>query len=332
MDIPVPDESSVAYAGHLAQKRQLGASGIQVGPLCLGGVHFGTRTSREDSLAMVDRALGGGIDYLDASNLRDTGPSEEIVGEALERNGRRDQVVLTTQVRAGMAETVVEQCEASLRRLRTDWIDLCLVHNAPVLKQADALLRALGSLVSAGKVRAIGTSRTDYSPLSPWRLLESALVAKGLGIRGLACKQLPYNILDRRIERDLLPQARLNSIAVCAASPLAGGFLSRRYKRGQTPSMDTAYESWARGRQFSREAFDVVDDLAALAGTKDCTAAQLALAWCMHQPGVASTVIAPRTPEQLAELLGAAPVTITRLDRLGIDELVLSGNMLPLFE
>jgi aryl-alcohol dehydrogenase-like predicted oxidoreductase len=322
--------------------RPLGRTGVQVSSLCLGCMMFGGRTSAQESYDIIDRALDAGINFLDTANVYSRGRSEEITGEALRRNGRRHQVVLATKVHGAMGEDpnaqgnsrrhIIEQCEESLRRLHTDYIDLYQLHRPQPDIPIDETLRALDDLIRAGKVRYIGTST-----FAAWQLVESLWVAKELGLNRFVCEQPPYNLLDRRVERELLPMARTYGFAVIPWSPLAGGLLTGKYDRNAPPPEDSRFADMARNparrARWTEGVFDVIEDLEPLAQEKGVTLSQLALAWCMAQPGITSPIIGPRTMEQLEDNLRAMEVTITDEDRERIDEIIPPGRMVsPFYE
>jgi aryl-alcohol dehydrogenase-like predicted oxidoreductase len=321
--------------------RALGRTGVQVSTLCLGCMMFGGRTEPEDSYAIIDRALDAGINFLDTANVYSRGRSEEVTGEALKRNGKRHQIVLATKVHGRMADDdpnawgnsrrhIIEQCEASLRRLQTDYIDLYQIHRPQPAIPIDETLRALDDLIRAGKVRYIGTST-----FAAWQVVESLWVAKELGLNRFVCEQPPYNLLDRRIERGLLPMAQTYGLGIIPWSPLGGGLLTGKYRRDAPPPPDGRYadvadKPWLQRRK-TEGVFDVVEMLEPLAEAKGCTMAQFALAWCMGQPGVTSPIIGPRVMEQLEDNLGALEVTITEEERAKIDELVPPGGVFAPF-
>jgi len=304
---------------------------------------FGGKTSPEDSYVIIDRALDAGINFLDTANVYSRGRSEEVTGEALKRNGKRHQVVLATKVHGTMDDNdpnaygtsrrhIVEQCEASLRRLQTDYIDLYQMHRPRSDTPIDETLRALDDLIRAGKVRYIGTST-----FGAWQLVESLWVAKEYGLNRFVCEQPPYHILDRRIERELIPMAQTYGFGIIPWSPLAGGLLTGKYTR-ENPSPEGArYADVGNNARFAarktEEVYDVVEELTPVAQKKGVTLAQFALAWCMQQPGITSPIIGPRTMEQLEDNLGALPVEITAEDRAAIDRLVPPGRMAsPFYE
>lgn len=321
----------------------LGRTGVQVSSLCLGCMMFGGRTSAEESADIIDRALDAGINFFDTANVYNAGRSEEATGEALKRNGRRQHVILTTKVhgtmeaedpnaRGNSRRHVIEQCEASLRRLQTDYIDLYQIHRPQPDIPIDETLRALDDLVRSGKVRYLGTST-----YAAWQLVESLWVSKELGLNRFVCEQPPYNILDRRVERELLPAAQTFGFAIIPWSPLAGGLLTGKYSRGAQPPADSRFAAVGRNplqqRRMNEAVFDVVDGLRPLAESVGKTLSQLALAWCAQQPGVTSAIIGPRTMDQLQDNLGATDLTLTDDLRAEIDALVPPGRMVsPFYE
>lgn len=313
--------------------RNFGRTGVRVSPLCLGCMMFGGRATEEESFKIVDLAIEAGINFLDTANVYGRGRSEEITGKALARNSKRDRVFLATKVHGGMADDdpnmagnhrrhILQQCESSLKRLQTDWIDLYQIHRPLSDTPIDETLRALDDLVRSGKVRYLGTST-----FAAWQVVESLWVSKELGLNRFVCEQPPYNLLDRRIERELIPMARTYGIALIPWSPLAAGFLTGKYQRGQTPSEGRwAQGKGPKGRALNDAAYDLVDRLKEMAKAKNCTPSQLALAWCVQQPGITSPIMGPRSAEQLEDNLGALNVQITSDDRAMIDQFSPAGD------
>ncbi|HEX4213286.1 MAG TPA: aldo/keto reductase [Candidatus Dormibacteraeota bacterium] len=323
--------------------RSLGRTGVRVSPICLGCMMFGGKTEPEDSYAIIDRAIDAGVNFIDTANVYSRGRSEEVTGEALRRNGKRDRIVLATKVHGVMADDdpnaqgngrrhIIAQCEASLRRLQTDHIDLYQIHRPQSDIPIDETLRALDDLIRDGKVRYIGTST-----YAAWQLVESLWTSKELGLNRFVCEQPPYNILDRRIERELLPMARTYGFGVIPWSPLAGGLLTGKYQRDQPVPEGSRFADVGQNRmlarRFNENVYDVVEGLTPIAESKGATLSQVALAWCIDQPGVTSPIIGPRTMEQFEDNLKALEVTITDEDRAKIDEIVAPGSMLaPYYE
>jgi aryl-alcohol dehydrogenase-like predicted oxidoreductase len=287
--------------------RSLGRTGVQVSPLCLGGMLFGGPTDEAEALKIIDRALDVGLNFLDTANIYNRGCSEAIIGRALQRNGQRARVVLATKVHGTMDEHdpnawgnsrrhILAQCEASLRRLQTDAIDLYQLHRPMSTIPIDETLRALDDLVRSGKVRYLGTST-----FAAWQLMEALWVSKELGLHRFVCEQPPYHLLDRRIERELIPMAQTYGLALLPWSPLAGGFLSGKYRRGERPPPGSRLGQHPEGADphFTDAAFQVLEVVTALAAEKGCTPSQLALAWVAQQPhpGAAHAGAAGGVPE-----------------------------------
>ncbi len=315
-----------------------GRTGLKVSPLTLGCMMFGGPAGIDETCRMIDRALDAGINILDTADMYTRGKSEEFVGEALKRNGRRGSTVLCTKVHNRMNDAdqnaagntrrhIVEGCEASLRRLGTDYIDLYQIHRPQPEVAIDETLRALDDLVRSGKVRYIGTST-----FAAWQVVEALWCSKELGLNRFVSEQPPYNLLDRRIERELVPAARTFGLAVIPWSPLASGMLTGKYRLG-TP--------FAEGtRLFGREnspiplyrksstdaALPVVEKLLPLAAAKGVPLSQYALSWVMDQPGITSAIIGPRTLGQLEDNLGALNVKLGAEDFAAIDAIVPPGS------
>jgi aryl-alcohol dehydrogenase-like predicted oxidoreductase len=315
--------------------RPLGRTGVKVSPLCLGAMMFGAwgNPDHDESIRIIHRALDSGINFIDTADVYSRGESEEIVGKALE--GRRDEVVLATKVHGTMGDDpnqfgnsrrwIVREVEASLKRLRTDYVDLYQIHRPEADTDIDETLAALSDLVHAGKVRYIGSSTFPAS-----QIVEAQWVARDRGRERFVCEQPPYSMLAREIEKDVLPTCGRHGMAVIPWSPLAGGWLSGRYRKGQdAPESTRAQRLPARydlsdpGNQRKLEAADA---LAQLAEESGLTLIQMALAWVINHPVVTSAIIGPRTMEQLESQLGADEVTLDHaiLDR--IDEIVPPGT------
>lgn len=321
--------------------RSLGRTGMQVSIQCLGCMMFGGRTAVDESMDIIDRALDSGINFLDTANVYSRGRSEEAVGKALQRNGKRSRIVLATKVHGKMDDEdpnasgngrrhIIEQCEASLRRLQTDYIDLYQIHRPSSNIPIDETLRALDDLVRSGKVRFIGTST-----YAAWQVMEALWVSKEQGLNRFVSEQPPYHLLDRRIERELVPMAITYGTGIIPWSPLAGGFLTGKYKRGPDRVQGARFSDkneWT-DRHFVDRAFDVLELIETIAGEKNCTISQFALAWVAQQPGITSPIIGPRTMEQLEDNLGAVDVKVSDEDRSRIDALVPPGReVVPYYE
>lgn len=308
--------------------RSLGRTGVQVSQICLGTMMFGGRTDKPDSQRMIDYALDQGVNFVDTANVYAGNESERIVGEALTADGKRKNVVLATKfnfpqgqdpnARGLSRRHLIEACDDSLTRLRTDWIDLYQLHRSNAEIPIDETLRALDDLIGAGKVRYIGCSM-----FPAWQMVESLWVAKELGLNRFVSEQPAYHMLDRTAEREVIPAARSFGLAIIPWGPLCGGLLTGKYQRDRGDPEGR----WQNGKDnFSREAtplaWDVIDLLRAMADEKGCSVAQLALAWCGAQPGVTAPIIGPRTLEQVQDNLGAVDVRLAPEDGERIDALV----------
>jgi aryl-alcohol dehydrogenase-like predicted oxidoreductase len=315
--------------------RTLGTTGTKVSPLCLGAMMFGDWGNKDhnESIRIIDRALDAGINFIDTADVYSRGESEEIVGKAL-AGGKRDNIVLATKVHGTMGNDpnqfgnsrrwIVKEVDASLRRLRTDWIDLYQIHRPEVDTDIDETLGALSDLIHAGKVRYIGSSTFPAS-----QIVEAQWVARERGRERFVCEQPPYSMLIRGIEADVLPTCRRHGMGVIPWSPLAGGWLSGRYRLGaEAPGSRRAdrlpqrYDLSLPGNQRKLEAADALAGLAEEAGI---TLIEMALAFVMRHPAVTAPIIGPRTMEQLESQLPAAEVELSDevLDR--IDEIVPAG-------
>ena len=308
--------------------RPLGRTGVMVSQFCLGTMMFGGRTNADDSIGIIDYALDQGVNFVDTANVYAATESEKIVGEALSRDGKRDTTILATKgyskvgddinARGASRRHIIQACEDSLRRLKTDWIDLYQMHRSTPEIPIDETLRALDDLVRSGKVRYIGGSM-----FPGWRIVEAQWVAKELGLNRMVCEQPAYHLLDRTAERELIPAAQSFGLAVIPWGPLCGGLLTGKYDREGGP--DGA--RWQDGkdnanREATALAYDVLDVLREMAADKGCSVSQLALAWNTAQPGVTAPIIGPRTLEQVTDNLGATDVDVTAEDCARIDALV----------
>jgi aryl-alcohol dehydrogenase-like predicted oxidoreductase len=325
------------------EKRLLGRTGLRVSPLTLGTMTFGGRSSVAESEAILDRALDAGINFVDTANVYNAGKSEEIVGAALKKNGQRHRIVLATKVHGNMhpgdtleptqagnsRRAIIEQAEASLRRLQTDYLDLYQIHRPQPETPIDETLRALDDLVRSGKVRYIGSST-----FAAWQVVESLWVSKEYGLNRFVTEQPPYNLLDRRIERELIPAARTFGIGLIPWSPLAGGFLTGKYKpKGDQPEGRFADRSHVRAASLldNPRAFEAVQRLSGIAAEKNVPVSQLALAWTVQQPGITSSIIGPRTREQLEDNLAALALRFSREDLARIDAVSPPGDVIVPF-
>ena len=318
------------------QLRNLGMTGVKVSPLCLGAMMFGDwgNKDHDESIRIIHAALDAGINFIDTADVYSRGESEEIVGKALQ-GGKRDNVVLATKVHGTMGDDpnefgnsrrwIVKEVDDSLRRLKTDWIDLYQIHRPEQDTHIDETLGALSDLVHAGKVRYIGSST-----FPPSQIVEAQWMAKERGRERFICEQPPYSMLIRGVEADVLPTCQRYGMGVIPWSPLAGGWLSGKWRKGQeTPQSRRAerlpqrYDMSLPGNQRK---LDATEELAQLAEQTGLSLIHMALAFVMRHPAVTAPIIGPRTMEQLESQIGAADVELSDdvLDR--IDEIVPPGT------
>lgn len=326
--------------------RTLGRTGLPVHPVALGTMHFGCRTPPETARRMVARARAAGVTLFDCANKYVDGCSEEILGEAIAEQGGRDRVLLASKVamdygradphpfRAGISRrSIIQECEASLRRLRTGWIDLYYLHRPSPTTAIDESLRALDDLVRAGKIRYGGLSM-----FRAWEWMEALWRCDRHHLAPPVVEQSVYHILDRRAELELLPMARSHGVGVCVYAPLASGMLGGKYRRDDETAFATRGNRFAPGglgsdrrKDFTDQVWAVIDRVRAEAARHDCTMTQYALAWVLAQPGVSCALVGAGDEAQLEDALGAAAVRLdlTRRDEAWpIDELVPHGSHL----
>jgi aryl-alcohol dehydrogenase-like predicted oxidoreductase len=326
--------------------RMLGDTGVRISVYSLGSVMFGSwgNSDQSECSAMINRALDGGINLVDTADVYCGGESEEIVGKAIQ--GRRDEVLLATKFHGPMGPGpndrgnsrlwIMRAVEASLRRLGTDHIDLYQIHQPDTEVALAETLGALDDLITQGKVRYIGSSN-----FPAWQLVEAQAVSRERGLARIVCEQPPYSILVRGIERDVLPVAQRYQMGTVVWSPLAGGWLAGRYRRGEAPPADTRAgriaEYKGRGRMDERyhvenEAnsakFDVVAGLAELSVATSTSMVDLALAFTLTHPAVTSCLIGPRTLGQLDTILAGLGTQLDEATLDAIDKLVPPGSVL----
>ncbi|WP_067676930.1 aldo/keto reductase [Nocardia miyunensis] len=314
--------------------RYLGRTGVLVSPLTLGAMNFGAWANQDsdDAIRIIHRALDSGITVVDTADVYSQGESEQIVGKALA--DRRDQVVLATKFHAQIGSDpnsrgnsrrwILRAVEDSLRRLRTDYIDLYQIHRPDPEVPLEETLWALDDLVTAGKIRYYGTTTFE-----PHQLVEAQWVAQDRQLRGPVTEQPPYSILARGAERATLPIAQRYGLGVLPWSPLAGGWLSGRYRGGADAPASSRLERQPHRHDptltVNQRKRLVAEELGGLADEAGLSLVQLALAFVLQHPAVSSVIIGPRTAEQLDGQLGAVDVRLSAdvLDR--IDEIVAPG-------
>ncbi|MGD0895793.1 MAG: aldo/keto reductase [Acidimicrobiales bacterium] len=313
--------------------RQLGYTGVRVSALALGTMTFGGRgkfalvgeTEVDEARRIFDRALDGGINFVDTADVYSDGRSEEIVGELIK--GRRDEIVLATKVRFAMGDGqndaglsrryLLRACEASLRRLGTDYIDLYQVHERDGLTPMEETLDALDTLVRQGKVRYIGCSNH-----SAWHVMKALGISERRGLQRFVTQQIYYSLLDRDAEYELIPLSIDQQLGVLVWSPLAGGLLSGKYRRNVEPPAGSRQTTpWGEPPVYDRDRmYRIVEALVEVASARGTSPAQAALAYLLGRPAVTSLVIGARTEEQLADNLGSVDWTLDVDERAQLDE------------
>ncbi|MGW0198037.1 aldo/keto reductase [Nonomuraea sp. NPDC003201] len=316
--------------------RVLGGTGIEVSVHCLGAMMFGAvgNPDHDDCARIIHHALDQGVNFIDTADMYSAGESEEIVGKAL--RGRRDDVVLATKVHFPMGEGpnrrgnsrrwILKEVEESLKRLQTDWIDLYQVHRPDHTTDIEETLDVLGDLVGQGKIRAFGCSTFPAEDI-----VEAHHVSERRGLRRFRTEQPPYSLLARGVEADVLPVCRRYGMGVLTWSPLASGFLTGRFRKGQPIDLTTGRASLTPNRfdpsiPENAAKLEVVEELIGLATDLGCSLPELAVAFPAAHPAVTSVIIGPRTMEQLEATIKGAALTLDdrTLDR--IDEIIPPGT------
>jgi aryl-alcohol dehydrogenase (NADP+) len=307
--------------------RSLGRTGLKVSELCLGTMTFGVQCDEAQSFAILDRAAAGGIDFLDTADcypiplsLETVGRTEEILGRWLE--GKRDRFVVATKCffpmgpgpndRGNSRRHILKSVDASLRRLRTDWIDLFQVHAFDPETPLEETLGALDDVVRAGKVRYAGCSN-----FLAWELGESLAVSERRGLVRFDCIQPRYNLLHRDIETDLLPLCRSRGVGVIVFNPLAGGLLTGKHLPGRTPDPGSRFgdrlgESNViyRQRYWQQESLEAIQGLKTLFDRRNMSLTTAVVSWVLAQPGVTSAIVGASRPDQLAAALAASDMVL----------------------
>jgi aryl-alcohol dehydrogenase-like predicted oxidoreductase len=322
--------------------RQLGHSGLRVSALTLGTMTFGGRghwtrvgaTEVDTATRQVDMCLDAGVNVIDTADVYSDGLSEEVVGKTLK--GRRDRVLIATKARFAMGDGpndaglsrhhLIRACEASLRRLGTDYIDLFQVHEWDGHTPLEETLSALDHLVNSGKVRYIGCS--NYAA---WHIMKALGISERKNLQRFISQQIYYSLQARDAEYELVPVALDQGVGILVWSPLAGGLLSGKYRRGQDmPEGSRHLTDWNEPPVHDEDQlYDIVDVLVEIAEARGVSAAQVALAWTLGRPGIATVVVGARTEEQLADNLGAADLTLEDDERARLDEVSAPRLMYP---
>jgi 1-deoxyxylulose-5-phosphate synthase len=320
------------------EHRRLGRSGALVAPLALGTDNILNPTPEDESSRMIIRALDGGINLIDTSNIYGAGESERVIGRVLAESGRRDEVMIATKVhyptgpgpndRGNSRVHIMRACEASLRRLQTDRIDLYQLHRPDFDVPIDETLGALTDLVRQGKVCYIGSSTAPA-----WKVLEGLLVAELKGLVPFVTEQPPYNLLDRRVENEMVPMALHYGLGLLPWSPLAMGVLAGRY--ADDDIRPAGSRATMRGgiyaERVSQAAVEAGNKFVRLARDSGLDPARLAIAWVMHQPAVVAPLIGPRTVEQLEHLLPVMEMDLSPEIATACDEICAPGSAVANF-
>ena len=321
------------------QYRNLGRTGVKVSPLCLGAMNFGGVTNEADSLTIIHAAFDAGINFVDTANVYNAGNSEIVLGKALV--GRRDQMILATKAHfkvhpedgpnhlGNSRLNIIRSCEASLRRLNTDYIDLYQIHRSSPDIPQDETLGALTDLVRAGKVRYVGCSTHPA-----WRVMEALALSEKLGFARYVSEQPPYNLLDRRIESELIPLAAAHSLAILPWAPLAQGLLAGRYSKDQPLPDDSRavrLPNTIYSERVTPRGIEAGAKFSQLARDSGKTPGQLALVWCKDQPAITAPIVGPRTLQQLEDVLPALEMTLSDGERRACDAINPPGEALANF-
>ena len=309
--------------------RRLGTTGVYVSELCLGAMTFGTQwemigaLGQQEADALVGRSLDAGINFFDTADVYSTGDSEEILGRALA--GRRRDAVIATKVRGRMGAGpnqvglsrlhIIEACEASLKRLGTDYIDLYQIHRGDPETAIDETLSALTALVRAGKVRYIGCSN-----LEAWELMKALGMAEQRGFERFQCTQSYYALAGRDIEHDTIPLIRDQGLGLLVWSPLAGGFLSGKFTREGARDADARRVAFDFPPLDKERAFDIIDAMRPIADAHGASVAQVALAWLLAKDAVTSVIIGAKRMDQLVDNLGAVDLALAADEVARLDE------------
>jgi 1-deoxyxylulose-5-phosphate synthase len=318
--------------------RILGRTGVRIAPLALGTDNFLNPTPEPEAAAIIDRAVDAGINLIDTSDSYAHGECERIIGRALAHSGTRNQVILATKAyyptgpdpndQSNSRLHLIRACEDSLRRLNTDHIDLFQIHRPSFDIPVDETLGALTDLVRQGKVRYIGSSTAPA-----WKLMESLLVSEAKGYARFVSEQPPYNLLDRRIENELVPLCRAYNVALLPWSPLAMGILAGRYMPDCARPADSraALRGGIYAERITDRAIQVGNNFVQLARSAGLSPSLTAILWLKDQPGVTAPLLGPRSLDQLEHLLPALEMTLDETFRAACDELVPPGSAVANF-
>ena len=312
--------------------RILGRTGVKVSPLCLGTMNFGGRSDEQESRRVLDGYIELGGNFIDTANVYNDGRSEEIIGRWMKDKGLRDEIVLSTKVHGRRSPRVndagnhrwhiVREVEQSLKRLQTERIDVYHIHRPDIDTPIDQTLRALDDLVRQGKVLYLASS-----VFSAWQLAEAHFIAKELGTARFDVEQPQLNIIDRRIEADVLPFCQKYEVATITWAPLARGRLAGTYSRGGRKIPDGTWYKAQGKTDFPPSQWPVIEGVDKLADARGCSSSQFALAWCLQVPGVTCPIIGPRTLDQLKDNMAALNISLNKDELKAVDALNPSGEL-----
>lgn len=329
--------------------RDLGRTGVKVSSLCLGTDNFADPTPEKESRRIIDIALDAGINLIDTGDIYADGEGEKIIGRAIKANGRRHQTLIATKVDHGRRRPgyslddpalyapndvghsrlhLIRACENSLKRLQTDYIDLYQLHRPSPEIPWDEQLSALTDLVRQGKVRYIGCSTHPA-----WSVMEAIMVSELKGYARFVSEQPPYNLLDRRIENELVPLCQSHGVGLIAWAPMAMGVLAGRYSSSSSypENSRAALRGGFYADRVTEKGIEVGMEFTKIADQIGLTPAQLAILWVKDQPGITAPLIGPRTVEQLESLLPVKEMTLDDETRAACDALVPEGSVVADF-
>jgi aryl-alcohol dehydrogenase-like predicted oxidoreductase len=318
--------------------RLLGRTGVNISSLCLGTANFADPTPEEECIGIINRAIDAGINLIDTADSYAAGECERIIGKALAMNNNRQKVILATKVHYPMGPGpnergnsrlyVMKACEDSLRRLKTDCIDIYQIHRPSPDVAAEETLGALTDLVRQGKIRYAGCST-----FPAWMVMEALMVSEKYGYAKYILEQPPYNLLDRRIENELVPLCKAYGLGIIAWTPMAMGVLIGRYSSAEDYPEDSraALRGGIYAERVTQRGIEVGDRFVQLAGKAGISPAQLSILWVKEQDGITAPLIGPRTVKQLEELLPVADMKLDQQIREACDELVPPGSVVANF-
>ncbi len=313
--------------------RPFGRTGVRVAPLAIGTMNFGMPTPEDEAARIIDRALDAGINMFDSANSYNNGESEAIIGRVLKANKRRDEVFLATKGhfpigtgpndRGNSRLYLIRACEQSLQRLQTDHIDLYQMHRPDPTTPIEETLSALTDLVRQGKIRYVGCSTHPA-----WRVMHALMISELKGLVRYVSEQPPYNLLDRRIENELVPMAQEHGLAIVPWAPMAQGVLAGRYTNIANPPADSRFvqRGGIYAERVTLSGIEVGVRFAELAQAAGVTPAQLAILWCMQQPGITAPIFGVRTLAQLEQILPVCEMSLSDELRAACDALVPPGT------